>query len=405
MRRFTVGGTISTFAGNGGVGVAGLGGPATQANLTTPVSILVDARDGSVIVAAQGTQQIMRVTSAGTLELLAGRSPIGSADQGVPATSGTAREPRGIAVAPDATLYVVTLNRVQRVDARTGIMTTLIGNGVGATAGDGGPAAQALVTIPNAAAVDAGGNVFVCDFQGHRIRKIDASGIVTTVVGTGAASSTGDGGPAAKATLNQPFSVAFGPDGAMYISENLGARVRRVDPATSVITTVAGGGISTAENVPATSANIQAARGLAIDPSDGTIYVGVGSQTRIRKFKVGGNITTVAGVLGAPPGFNGDGIPANQATLSDISALALDAAGNLYIVDQVNRRLRRVDRSGIITTVAGTGLTRAEGKGDPDGAFAAAAEFDSPQGVFVDPNGNIYLSDRTVGRIFRFRAE
>ena len=402
VRRFTVGGTITTFAGNGGVGTAGFGGPATEANVTTPSAILVDARDSSVIVAAQGTQQIVRVTPAGTLELLAGRSPSANAEGG-PALSGTAREPRGIAVGPDGSIYFATLNRIQRVDARTGIMTTVIGNGVGATTGDGGPAAQALINAPQSVAVDGNGNVFVGDFQGHRVRKIDPSGIVTTVVGTGAASSTGDGGPADKATLNQPFSIAFGPSGAMFISENLGARVRRVDPVTSVITTVAGGGTSTAENVPATSANIQGARGLAIDPIDETIYVGVGSQTRIRKFKVGGNITTLAGVLGAPPGYNGDGIPATQATLSDISGVALDPDGNLYIVDQVNRRLRRVDRSGIITTVAGTGLTRADGGGDPDGAFATAGNFDAPQGVFVDANANIYLSDRTVGRLFRFR--
>jgi len=403
VRRFTLGGTISTFAGNGDVGVAGFGGPATETNVTTPSAILVNPRDGSVIIAAQGTQQIVRVAPTGTLELIAGRNPIANAGDGGPALSATAREPRGIAVAPDGTIYVATLNRVQRVDARTGIMTTILGNGIGATAGDGGPAAQALVNTPQGGAVDGRGNLFVAELQGHRVRKIDPSGNVTTVVGTGAASSTGDGGPADKATLNQPFSIAFAPSGAMFISENLGARVRRVDPVTNVITTVCGGGTSTAENVPATFANIQGGRGLAIDPTDETIYVGVGSQTRVRKFKVGGNITTVAGVLGAAPGYNGDGIPGTQATLSDISGIALDPAGNLYIVDQVNRRLRRVDRNGIITTVAGTGLTRADGGGDPDGKFAASGSFDAPQGVFVDDNSNIFLSDRVVGRLFRFR--
>jgi sugar lactone lactonase YvrE len=403
VRRFTLGGTISTFAGNGDVGVAGFGGPATEANVTTPTAILVDGRDGSVIIAAQGTQQIVRVIPAGTLELIAGRNPIANTGDGGPAVSATAREPSGIAVAHDGTIYVATLNRVQRVDARTGIMTTVMGNGVGATAGDGGPAAKALVNAPQGVAVDGQGNLFVGDFQGHRVRKIDPAGNVTTVVGTGAASSTGDGGPADKATLNQPFAIAFAPDGAMFIAENLGARVRRVDPVTNVIATVCGGGNSTAENVPATSANVQGARGLAIDPTDGTIYVGVGSQTRVRKFKVGGNITTVAGVLNAAPGYNGDGIPATQATLSNISHIALDSAGNLYIVDAANRRLRRVDKNGIITTVAGTGLTRADGAGDPDGKFAASGDFDAPQGVFIDDNSNFFFSDRVAARVFRFR--
>jgi sugar lactone lactonase YvrE len=403
VRRLTTGGAISTFAGNGAIGDAGFGGPATEANVTTPSAVLVDARDGSVIIVAQGTQRVVRVTGTGTLELLAGRSPLSEVGDGGSALSGTAREPRGIAVGLDGSVYFAALNRIRRVEASTGTMTTVVGNGIGATSGDGGPAGQALINAPQGAAVDRDGNLFIGDFQGHRVRRIDRSGRITTVVGTGAASSTGDGGLAEKATLNQPFSVAFAPSGAMFVSENLGARVRRIDPVTNVITTVCGGGTSTAENVPATSANIQAARGLAIDPIDETVYVGVGSQTRIRKFKVGGNITTVAGVLGATPGYNGDGIPATQATLSDISHIALDRLGNLYIVDQTNHRLRRVDRSGIITTVAGTGGVRGDGGGDPDGKLSTIGSFDAPQGVFVDLNSNIYLSDRTVGRVFRFR--
>jgi hypothetical protein len=272
----------------------------------------------------------------------------------------------------------------------SGIITTVMGTGTPGYDGDGGPATAAMMNYAYEVATDAAGNVYVADFYNHRVRKIDAAtGIVTTIAGTGASGFAGDGGPATLAQLSEPLGLAVDGAGNLFISDYGNNRVRRVDGATGIITTVAGtGGYGySGDGGPATDAQIHGPYGLGTDGS-GNLFIADYSNFRVRRVDAAtGVISTVAGSGSAS--YSGDGGPATAAGITRPIGLALDAAGNVYVSDYYAYRVRKVDAAtGTITTVAGTGSRGNTG----DGGAATAAELGHVWGLAVSPGGDLYLS-------------
>jgi sugar lactone lactonase YvrE len=246
-------------------------------------------------------------------------------------------------------------------------------------------------------ALDTAGNVYIADNWNNRIRKVDAvAGIITTVAGTGVQGFSGDGGQATAAKVDRPFCVALDIFGNIYFSTN-DNRIRKVTVSSGVITTIAGDGTGwgyNGDNILATSAKLYLPWGLIID-SSGNIYFADQANQRIRKITSStGIITTVAGT--GVQGFSGDGGQAIAAQLNNPQGIALDALGNIYFSDAGNMRIRKVDiTSGVITTIAGNGAQSFGG----DGGSAILAEFSQPIGIDLDILGNIYIADYQNDRI------
>jgi len=267
---------------------------------------------------------------------------------------------------------------------------TVAGDG-GSQLGDGGPATKAAFCGTSDVTLDASGNMYIADGGiycsgpgGHTVRKVDRHGTITTVAGTGERGFSGDGGPATKAQLDVPFAVAADREGNLYITDENNYRIRKVDEE-GIITTFAGtgeGGYS-GDGGPATSAKLIDPGGIAFD-AKGNLYVA--DYTSVRKIDPSGTITTVAGT--GQFGFSGDGGPATEAKLTAYD-VALDHKGNIYICDLENQRIRKVDRDGIIHTVAGSGKKGYSGDGGP----ATKAALKDPWGVAVDREKNVYIAD------------
>ena len=284
-------------------------------------------------------------------------------------------------------------NRVRRVTLN-GPITTVAGTGVSGFFGDGGPATGAALFSPSRVVVDATGNLYISDFFNQRIRKVTASGTITTMAGNGTFRFSGDGGPATTAVLNSAWAAAIDAAGNLYISDYLNQRIRKVTPR-GTITTIAGNDIAgfSGDGGPAASAALNDPQGVAVD-SAGNVYIGDGGNNRVRKVTSTGTITTVAGngVLG----FSGDGGPATKGSLAYPGGLAMDAAGNLYIATSGDSRIRKVTPQGTITTVAGNGYTYGlcpEAEPIFIGGAATSAALTSPDGLAVDVAGNIYISE------------
>ena len=265
----------------------------------------------------------------------------------------------------------------------------------GGFSGDGGPAVQAQLSWPEGVAVDGGGNLFIADTLNRRIRRVDANGTITTLVGTGYIGYSGDGGPAVEAQLFSPEGVAVDGAGNLFIADRDNHRIRRVD-ANGTITTIAGTGKNgfSGDGGPAIEARLRSPYGMAVDGA-GNLYIADRDNHRIRRVDANGTITTFAGVGERGLLVLGDGGPAVEAHLSWPEGVAVDGAGNLFIADTVNHRIRRVDANGIITTIAGTGRSGFSGDGGP----AVKAQLYDPRGVAVDGAGNLYIADAGNRRI------
>jgi sugar lactone lactonase YvrE len=341
----------------------------------------------------------------------------GFTGDGGPAETAKLGAPMGIAVDKSGNLFIADGGswRVRRVDADTGIITTVAGNSVcrsGACksgfSGDGGPATKAeLHNTFGGVALDADGNLFICDSGNNRVRRVDhATGIITTVAGNGTRGSGGDGGPATKAELKAPKGVSVDTSGNLFIADYGNRRVRRVDNSTGVISTVAGGGNSCRFRKPpavreeqclAVDADLGEVGAVLVDAT-GDLYIAEpfrGSEIR-RVDHVTGLISWISGG-GCPPqggscgaGFEGDGGPAIDARLRAPNGLAMDGAGNLFIADTGNGRIRRIDHAtGIITTVAGSGGKDFGRDGEP----ATSTALNLPFGVAVDGAENLFIAD------------
>ncbi|MCI0684598.1 MAG: hypothetical protein L0Y71_21015 [Gemmataceae bacterium] len=282
----------------------------------------------------------------------------------------------------------------------TGVMTTAAGTGKKGYTGDDGQANKALLDQPFHCEIDDRGNLYVAEAGNHCIRKVNLkSGTITTVAGTGKKGYTGDGGPAVKATFNEPYSVVADRDGNLYISDRLNAVIRKVDGTTGVATTVAGNGKKgyAGDGGPGRDAQLREPNDAVLDGKGGLLIADV-SDWRIRRLDLKtGIITTFAGAGKMPIKFRakidraktGDGGPAAKAIVVGARAVCVDGKGNTYICEREGSAVRKVDAQGIITTIAGTGEWGYSG----DGGAAKQAVFAGPKGIRCDDAGNIYVVD------------
>ncbi|WP_052733139.1 NHL domain-containing protein [Hymenobacter terrenus] len=350
---------ITTVAGNGRAGFSGDGGPATSAMLSSPYGVAVDG-SGNIYIAVQGGNRVRKVSAAtGVITTVAGTSATpGFSGDGGPATGAMLDTPRGVAVDGSGNIYIADVGnfRIRKVSAATGVITTLAGTGTAGFSGDGGPATGAMLNSPRGVAVDGNGNIYIADQSNHRVRKVSAAtGVITTLAGAGGTGGfSGDGGPATGAMLDEPTGVAVDGNGNIYIADQSNNRVRKVSAATGVITTLAGTGTFGTGNFgdggPATGAMLSQPTGVAVDGS-GNVFIADAANFRIRHVSAAtGVITTVAGTGTA--GFNGDGGAATGAMLWYPYGVAVDGSGNVFIADQSNQRIRRLRPASVTSTLS-----------------------------------------------------
>ncbi|MDP9954345.1 sugar lactone lactonase YvrE [Streptomyces sp. DSM 41269] len=302
--------------------------------------------------------------------------------------------PFGLAIDSGGTLYFSDrVNHRIRKITTDGKISTVAGTGTGGFRGDGGLAVSAQLKNPRGVAVDSAGGLYVVDSDNHRVRKITADGKITTVAGTGVAGFGGDGGPAAAAQLNVPYSVAVDSAGVLYIAEYQNHRIRRV-AADGKISTVAGTGVAGfgGDGGPAVSAKLNKPIAVVLD-SAGVLYVSDAANHRVRVITADGQIDTVAGT--GTGGFSGDGGSAASAQLNFPVGLVMDSIGNLYVSEGRNHRVRMITPDGKISTVAGTGT---EGFGG-DGGPGTSAQLNYPVGLAVDCVDTLYIADARNVRI------
>jgi sugar lactone lactonase YvrE len=307
-----------------------------------------------------------------------------------------------ISVIPDGAggFYVAcrTQNRVYRV-AADGKLSPIAGTGFAGFGGDGGPATSARLYNPGGLAVDKSGNLFIIDNGNGRVRKVTPDGIISTIAGNGiglpgGVGSSGDGGPATSARLGAPSRIVVDSSGNLFISDSANFRVRKIT-LDGIIGTIAGGsplGNNGGDGGPATSVLLAMPGGLALD-SEGNLFIAEWSNQRVRKVNKDGIISTVAGK--GTRGFSGDGGPAASAEFSGPGGLAFDSAGNLFIADVINNRIRKVTPDGIIRTVVGNGTKGFSGDGGP----ATSAELSGAGGLAFDTSGNLFIADQGNNRV------
>src|SRR2546422_3740875 len=389
IRKVNTEGIISTIAGNGKERFEGDGGAATSASLNGPRGVAVDPA-GNVYIADRGNSRIRKVDTVGLISTIAGNGTSGFSGDGGLATAASF-DAWSLAVDVSGNLYITDArnHRVRKVNT-AGIISTVAGDGGDIFGGDGGPATATSV-LPVDIFVDPGGNLYLADAS-YRVRKVNGDGIITTIACNGTSGFTGDGGPATAASC-VPYRVARDSAGNLYVADGSSRRIRKVSAA-GIITTVAGRGTgqSSGDGGPATLAELIQPLGVAVDPA-GNVYIADEGSNRIRKVNTAGIISTIAG--NGKQGFNGDGGRAAAASLYEPSGVAGDPAGNVYIADGGNVRIRKVDTAGIITTIAGNGKEGFSGDGGP----ATSAELSFPVGVAVDPAGNVYIADEGSNRI------
>ena len=338
---------------------------------------------------------IMPATSfaqTGTITTYAGQVlPI----NGLPAATQFLGDP-GCVVVADANggFYLTSGIQVYRVSG-DGLIFTVAGNGIsGEYSGDGGAATSAGL-MPFSMTLDSAGNLFIAEYYNNRVRKVTPSGVISTIAGNGTPGFAGDGGPAISAQVENPAGIAVDTGGNLFISDSGNNRIRKVTP-NGVISTLAGNGTPgfAGDGGPAISAQLTKPYGIAVDVA-GNLFIADYGNSRVRRVTPDGVINTFAG--NGTAGFSGDGGTATSAGLSFPSGVAVDAGGNLFVADTANNRIRKVSQGGMITTVAGNGVAGFAG----DGGAATSAELSRPAGVSVDGNANLLIADTGNGRIRR----
>ncbi|MEO6326201.1 MAG: hypothetical protein ABIT01_13600, partial [Thermoanaerobaculia bacterium] len=388
-------GLISSVAGIGTAGFSGDQGQATLAALSSPASVAV-AASGLYISDARNFR-LRRVAADGIISTVAGSGAAGAVGDGGPGTGAVLGRPFQLALSPEAIFIADYLtHRIRRYDLATKIVTTVAGSGNSGYSGDGGPAVAALLNLPVGVALDAQGNLFIADAQNHVIRRVDGTGRISTIAGIGAPGSSGDGGLAVDAALNLPYGIAIDTSRNLYVAEFFGHRIRRISLDTGMIETVAGTGVkgSSGDQGPATSAALNSPASVSAE-AQGNLLIADQQNHRIRRVDGSSHtITTIAGT--GAPGFSGDGALATSATLLSPTFAALDPGGNVWITDNNNNRIRRVDAvSRAITTAIGSDRTDFTGDGGP----ASAAGIRFPNGIAFNAKGDLFFSDTSHGRV------
>ena len=390
-------GLIETLAGTDGEGSDGDGGP-RQARFVQPTALAVDEA-GNVYVSDTGDHRVRRIDAAsGTISTVAGDGFPGHFGDGGAARGARLSSPEGLALAGRAALIVADRgnHRVRRIDLHTGRITTLAGSGRAGDAGDSGPATAAQLRDPSGVAVAADGAVFIADRGNHRLRRIGVAGTITTIAGSGDAGPVRDGGPARDGRLSLPTAVAVGADGSVYVADTGHRRLRRIDPRGTIATAAGDGGLGfCGDGKVGPKARFAWVSGVAVDAA-GNAFVADLEHNRVRRIDAAtGIVTTVAGDGRA--GYDGDGGPATSAALAGPYGLAIDGSGQLYIADSDNHRIRRVRADGVIETVGGTGIRGFSGDGGP----ATRAQLDDPHGLAIDPAGRLLIADWRNQRLRR----
>jgi uncharacterized protein (TIGR03437 family) len=322
-----------------------------------------------------------------TMQTVAG----GALPVNIPGPSASLGTVNGVTVDTAGNAFIVVGNYhvVLRIDAASGTVTLAAGNGIPGYSGDNGPATSAQLNYPQGVAVDASGNLYIADSNNNRIRKV-SGGVITTVAGDGNFGYNGDGMPATDAWLNGPNGLTVDSAGTIFIADTGNGRIRKVSGG-SIATVAGNGGFGyNGDNIAATSAEFTSPSGVAVD-SAGNLYIADLGNHRVRKVSAG-MITTVAGT--GTPGYNGGSIPAASAELDGPWGVAVDASGNLYIADTDNNRIRKV-AGGVITTVAGDAGFGYAG----DNVAATSTSLYAPFGVALDASGNLYIADTVNYRL------
>jgi len=328
---------IITIAGNGSAGFSGNGGPAIAATMEAPYRARHDA-SGNIYIADFGNNHIRKINTAG-------------------------------------------------------IINNVAGNGLGTHDGDGGPATSAGIITTTSVAIDIPGNIYIAEDSnvnantGAWVRKVNTLGTISTIAGNGIFGFKGDGGKADTAEFNDIEDIVLDKSGNIYIADTRNFRIRKIDTF-GFINTVAGNGIagSSGDGGLAINAQLTSPRGIAVD-NNGNIFIADGFANRIRKVDTFGMISTIAG--NGMSGYLGDGLAATSAELNNPYGVAVDDTGNIYIADWQNYVIRKVDQTGIISTIAGNGTSGYTGDNGP----AVDAQLSSPVGVDIDDTGNIFVGD------------
>ncbi|MEE8259756.1 MAG: SMP-30/gluconolactonase/LRE family protein [Nitrospinaceae bacterium] len=372
----------------------GDGKKATEVILTLVDGVAVDS-EGNLFISHRSKNRIRRVGKDGVITTIAGNGTAGFSGDNGPALKAAFNFPAGLCLDQAGNLYVADRNnhRVRRIDT-LGIVTTVAGTGTPDWGGDGGPAVEAHLNYPSDLICDGKGNLYISDRSNNRIRKVDARGTISTVVGLGLPEFGGDFGPATDAFLKYPFGIDLDQKGNLYIADRGNNRIRKVDTQ-GIITTVAGDGTHffAGDYGPATRASLAYPTDVVVDDR-GTLYIADRNNNRIRKVDSLGILTTVMGI--GKYEYNGDNEIASETTLHLPFALALSPDGKLIIVDRNHFRVRSMDlKNHAIATVAGNGKFWFRGDGGP----GAGATLDSPSGMAVDSKGHVIFSDKMHNRL------
>jgi streptogramin lyase len=346
----------------------------------------------------------LTLLSGQIIETIAGTGKAENNGDRGPALKINVGDPFGVEIGPDGALYIceVRNHRVLRLDLKSGELTTVAGNGTKGYSGDGGPATKAQLNEPYEVRFDRAGNMLFVEMQNQLVRKVDTkTGTITTVAGTGKKGFGGDGGPATVAIFSSPHSIALDAADNLYIADIANHRIRKVDAKTGIITTIAGNG----ETKPPVDGQTGAGkpmigpRALFIDGN--TLWIALREGHSVWRMDLkSGLLKHIAGT--GQKGFTGDGGPADKATFNGPKGIAIGPDKSVYVADTENHAIRKIDlRSGLITTVAGSGPQHKGSTGD--GGPATSATMDRPHGICLGEDGALYIGDTLNHRVRRVK--